>query len=166
MIENMTKKDLKERMVVETREGNRYLVCGNSIIRNEGYCNLFDYNENLLCEEFSSLDIVKIYDVVRKLEDIANPNLSLIWERKHTPKIGDIYFDSFDDEKFIIVAIDKTATYPYTTMNIYKNSYESNTYSELELQSYKFIGTDANIAKRFYEAFAILKDYKSWADSN
>ena len=23
------------------------------------------------------------------------------------------------------------------------------------------IGTDANIAKRFYEAFAILKDYKS-----
>lgn len=158
----MTKKDLEERMVVETREGNRYLVCGTSMIRNKGYCNFHDYDENLTSKSrFSSLDIVKVYDVVNTLEEITDPNLELLWERKHTPKIGDIYFDSFDDEKFIIVAIDKTATYPYTAMNIYKNSYESNTYSELELQSYKFIGTDANIAKRFYEAFAILKDYKS-----
>lgn len=165
MIENMTKKDLKERMVVETREGNRYLVCGNSMIRDKGFCNFYDYTDNLT-SGFSSLDIVKVYDVVTTLEDITDPSLPLIWERKHTPEIGDIYFDSFDDEKFIIVAIDKTATYPYTTMNIYKNSYESNTCSELELQNYKFIGTDANIAKRFYEAFAILKDIKPWADSN
>lgn len=155
----MTKKDLKERMVVETREGNRYLVCGNSIIRDMGYCNFSDYDENLLCK-FPPLDIVKVYDVVSTLEDITDPNLTLIWERKRTPQIGDIYLDDTDGEKFIIIAIDKTATYPYTTMNIYKNSYESDTYSELELQSYEFIGTDANIAKRFYEAFAILKDIK------
>ena len=160
MIENMTKKDLEERMVVETREGNRYLVCGNSIIRNRGYCNFSDYTENLT-SKFSQLDIVKVYDVVGTLEDMADPNLPLIWERKRTPEVGDIYLDDTDGEKFIIIAIDKTATYPYTTMNIYKNSYESNIYTELELQDYKFIGTDANIAKRFYEAFAILKDYKS-----
>ena len=157
----MTKKDLKERMVVETRESNRYLVCGSSIIRNKGYCNLYDYDENLLCEEIPSLDIVKVYDVVDALEDITKSNLNLIWERKHTPEIGDIYFDTIDGEKFIIVAIDESATYPYITMNLYnKNSYDSNTYSESELQHYEFVGTNINISNMFDEAFAELKDYE------
>ena len=161
MIENMTKKDLKERMVVETREGNRYLVCGNSMIRDKGYCNLYDYEENLSCEEFSSLDIVKVYKEVRTLEDMTDPNLTLIWEREHTPQIGDIYFDDADGEKFIIVAINKNAPYCYNTMNIYKDSHDSSIYSESELQNYKFIGTDTNIVKMFNEAFAALEDYKS-----
>lgn len=163
MIENMTKKDLKERMVVETREGNRYLVCGNSIIRNEGYCNLSDYGENLTTT-YSPLDIVKVYDVIYTLEDITDPNLTLIWERKHTPKIGDIYLDDTDGEKFIIVAIgdgDYNTIYPYMTMNVRKNTYDSNVYSESNLQTYKFIGTDTNIARMFREAFEVLKDYKS-----
>jgi hypothetical protein len=160
----MTKKNLKERMVVETREGNRYLVCGNSMIRDKGFCSLSSYEENLLTiGGFSSLDIVKVYDTVNALEDITDPNLPLIWERKHTPEIGDIYFDDVDGEKFIIIAIDNDDTmYPYITMNVYKNSYrDSNTYSESELQEYKFIGTDTNIAKMFNEAFEVLKDYKS-----
>lgn len=164
MIENMTKKDLKERMVVETREGNRYLVCGTSMIRNKGYCNFSDYADNLT-SKFSSLDIIKVYDVVSTLEDITDPNLPLIWERKRTPQIGDIYLDDVDGEKFIIVAIDEESTiYPYTTMNIYKNHCDSNTYSDSELQDYKFIGTDTNIVKMFNEAFATLKDYKPWVD--
>ena len=160
MIENMTKKDLKERMVVETREGNRYLVCGTSIIRDKGYCNFSDYNENLT-SQFSSLDIVKVYDVVGTLEDMADPNLPLIWERKHTPEIGDIYFDSSDNEKFIIIGIDDNAPYSYITMNIYKNSYDGSIYSESELQSYEFVGTNINIVRMFNEAFTRLKDYKS-----
>ena len=160
MIENMTKKDLKERMVVETREGNRYLVCGSSIIRDKGYCNLSDYSDNLSVYLLPSLDIVKVYDVVTTVEDIKSPNLTLIWERKHTPEVGDIYVDDTDDEKFIVIAIDKDATY-YYTMNIYQNIHESNLYSELELQNYRFIGTDTNIVKMFDEAFAALEDYKS-----
>ena len=163
MIENMTKKDLKERMVVETRGGNRYLVCGNTMIRDKGYCNLSAYNDNLLTNCFPSLDIVKVYDTVTTLEDITDPNLNLIWERKRTPQIGDIYFDSSDNEKFIIVAIDDSSTiYPYTTMNVHKSAYnnDSNTYSESELKNYMFIGTDTNIVKMFNEAFEALKDYK------
>lgn len=162
MIENMTKKDLKERMVVETREGNRYLVCGNTIIRNRGYCNLADYNDNLLFTNcFPSLDIIKVYDAVTTLEDITDPNLPLIWERKHIPEVGDIYLDDADGEKFIIVAIDEEdMMYPYMTMNILKNLGDSNTYSESELQDYEFIGTNINIVKMFNEAFAKLKDYK------
>lgn len=156
----MTKKDLKERMVVETREGNRYLVCGNSIIRDNGYCNLSDYSDNLSVYLLPSLDIIKVYDVVTKVEDIKSPNLTLIWEREHTPEVGDIYVDDTDDEKFIIIAIDKDATY-YYTMNICQNFHESNLYSELELQNYRFIGTDTNIVKIFDEAFAALEDYKS-----
>ena len=115
-----------------------------------------------MCEEFPSLDIVKVYDVVTTLEDMADPNLPLLWERKHTPEVGDIYLDDFDGEKFIIVAIDEEDTmYPYITMNVRKNCYDSNTYSESELQNYIFIGRDTNILKMFNEAFATLKDYKS-----
>ena len=165
MIKNMTKKDLEERMVVETREGNRYLVCGTSIIRDKGYCNFSDYNENLT-SNFSSLDIVKVYDVVGTLEEITDPNLPLLWERKHTPQIGDIYFDSSDNEKFIIVAIDDSTSYRYITMNIYKDSYDSSIYSESELQGYEFVGTDTNIVRMFDEAFTMVKNYKSWADLN
>ena len=158
----MTKKDLKERMVVETREGNRYLVCGNSIIRNRGYCNLTDYNDNLLTNCFPSLDIIKVYDAVTTLEDITDPNLPLIWERKHIPEVGDIYLDDADGEKFIIIAIDDNDTiYPYITMNVCKNVYDSNTYSDSELKGYKFIGTDINIVNMFDDAFEALKDYKS-----
>ena len=160
MIKNMTKKDLKERMVVETREGNRYLVCGTSIIRDKGYYNFSDYHENLT-SDFKQLDIVKVYDTVSTLNDITNPNLELLWERKHTPEVGDIYVDDADGEKFIIVAIDKNVTDIYHTMNIYKDSHDGNVYSESELQnSYKFIGTDTNIVKMFDEAFTTLKDYK------
>lgn len=156
----MTKKDLKERMVVETREGNRYLVCGNSMIRNRGFCNFSDYTENLTTS-FPSFDIVKVYDVITELEDITSSNLNLIWERKHTPEIGDIYLDTVDGEKFIIVAIDHTLYHPYITMNLYnKNSYDSNTYDESELKNYKLIGNDTNIVRMFTDAFAILKVYE------
>ena len=107
MIENMTKKDLRERMVVETREGNRYLVCGNSMIRDKGYCNFYDYDDNLLTN-FSSLDIVKVYEEIGQLEDITDSNLNLLWERKeyHEPKLGDVYVDT-DGDKTVIYDIGK-----------------------------------------------------------
>ena len=156
----MTKKDLKERMVVETRNGNRYLVCGNSIIRDKGYCNFRDYDENLTILDFHELDIVKVYDVVSTLEEVTDPNLELLWERKeHEPKVGDIYC-SDGDEKLIIIKIDGSSLYPYLAMNIYKDIYESDVYSKAELlEDYKYLGTDVNIASSFNLAFAKLKDY-------
>ena len=126
---------------------------------------LTDYNDNLLTNCFPSLDIIKVYDAVTTLEDITDPNLPLIWERKHIPEVGDIYLDDADGEKFIIIAIDDNNTiYPYITMNVCKNVYDSNTYSDSELKGYKFIGTDINIVNMFDDAFEALKDYKSWAD--
>lgn len=157
MIENMTKKDLEERMVVETREGNRYLVCGNSIIRNKGFCYLSDYNDNLTAK-FSSLDIVKVYDVVSTLEDITDPNLTLIWERKHTPEIGDIYMDESNGEKFIIIDItDSSTVFLYFTVNIRDNEIISNIHSKATLSEYKFIENNEGMARDFSLLFEKLK---------
>ena len=141
MIENMTKKDLKERMVVETREGNRYLVCGTSIIRDKGYCNFSDYNENLT-SQFSQLDIVKVYDVVSTLEEVTSSNLYLLWERKeHTPEVGDVYIDN-DGDVFFIYDIDDNGCY-YTFMvnddNDRLRNIDMEYYNEEEFYDFKFV---------------------------
>ena len=142
MIENMTKKDLEERMVVETRAGNRYLVCGNSIIRNKGYCYLSDYNDNLTAK-FSSLDIVKVYDVVSTLEDITDPNLTLIWERKDNhPKVGDVYIDN-DGYAFVIYDFNNDNGF-YHAFNVFHDSYNKLRYIEMtyckeDFNDFKFV---------------------------
>lgn len=140
MIENMTKKDLKERMVVETRNGNRYLVCGNSIIRDKGYCNFRDYNENLT-STFSELDIVKVYSVVSTLEEITSSNLYLLWKRKeHTPEVGDVYIDDNGNAIFIYQTVDDDYYYAF---EVYENegklTHTNAYYNAMEFSKFKFV---------------------------
>ena len=86
----MKKSDLKNGMVVELRNGKRFLIVSNwgigkdSCIKLNG---LVGYDENLYdISGFSEFDITKIYKTVgntfRTLFD--NERLSLIWEREET----------------------------------------------------------------------------------
>ena len=109
----MTKKDIKDGMYVETRNGNKYLVCGGNLIRKEGYCPLDVYTNDLLVEgkepttlkkgasSESQLDIVKVYD---ENFVIDFDNLNLIWEREedHPIKVGDIFYAN-ENEDFIVM---------------------------------------------------------------
>ena len=65
---NFTKKDLKNGMVVETREGNRYMVVGDSLMRDVGYLPLSLYNDDLREDSDSKFDIMKVYDVQYHLD--------------------------------------------------------------------------------------------------
>ena len=82
-----TKSDLKNGMVVEYRNGMKFLYMYEQLIGKDIYSNIALYKDNLLNLSNlskSKLDIVKVYDVnwenVHFLEDIFN-NLVTIWER-------------------------------------------------------------------------------------
>ena len=86
----MTKSDLKNGMVVELRNGKRFLIVNDLGIGKDSCINLdgfFGYDENLNdVSGFSEFDITKIYKTVgntfKTLFD--NERLSLIWEREET----------------------------------------------------------------------------------
>ena len=96
----MTKSDLKNGMVVELRDGTRFLVVNDLGIGKDSCINLdglLGYDENLNdVSGYSTFDITKIYKTVghtfKTLFD--NESLSLIWgreekEEKEELKVGD-----------------------------------------------------------------------------
>jgi len=58
----MKKSDLKNGMLVETREGNLYLVVGDFITKQDGFDLLSNYDENLKNKVSNKLDIMKTYE--------------------------------------------------------------------------------------------------------
>ena len=88
-----TKEDLKTGMVVETRNGNRYMVYGTHLVRNLNYVDLNNYDQNMKCVSDNDFDIMKcfdIYDDAYSIEDIISPNkcyLDLLWKRKPEEKV-------------------------------------------------------------------------------
>ena len=94
-IKTMTKSDLKNGMVVELRNGKRFLIVNDlgigkdSCIKLNG---LVGYDENLYdINGDSTFDITKIYissgRTFKTLFD--NERLSLIWEREEKPKLSE-----------------------------------------------------------------------------
>ena len=90
----MTKSDLKNGMVVELRNGKRFLIVNDLGIGKDSCINLdgfFGYDENLNdVSRFSEFDITKIYKTegttFKTLFD--NERLNLIWEREEETKLS------------------------------------------------------------------------------
>jgi uncharacterized protein YciU (UPF0263 family) len=90
-----TKSDLKDGMVVESRNGDRMLFISGIFIDSEGSLTLRDYNDDFnynfgIYLDKHSYDIVKIFSVnktVGALDDLFEEHsLELIWERKEEPE--------------------------------------------------------------------------------
>ena len=89
-----TKADLKDGMVIETRERGRYLVLGNIVVRNGGYNRLSRYGDDLKEHSFhnKAYDIVRVFkvrnDCSSNLEGLLEDcNLEIIWDRKETKRM-------------------------------------------------------------------------------
>lgn len=88
-----TKADLKDGMVVEQRNGNRYLVLAGMAVRECGHNKISRYTNNL--EWYGTNrggDIVKVYRIIHESpgtieEAFCDRNLELIWERKEPKKM-------------------------------------------------------------------------------
>lgn len=85
----MTKSKLKTGMVVECRNGYRYMVFGDKLIRVSGQVELENYTNNLNDTVDSDWDIVKVFEMINScsFDRIFNDeNLKLIWERGNNKK--------------------------------------------------------------------------------
>lgn len=87
----MKKSDLKNRMVVECRNGNKYMVIDNILVSTNGYNYLSRYTSDLFMkttpstEFLSEYDIMKVYKQINIFDfDIAN---NIIWERSEVKKV-------------------------------------------------------------------------------
>lgn len=101
----MKRHELKDKMIIETRNGNKYfLVNGKLILLGESLLRLEDYDNNLLFEypfrnesDKNILDIVCVYD----------ENSNMLWERKELAKspinVGDVFIDIHDAENICYI---------------------------------------------------------------
>lgn len=82
---NLTRSDLKDGWVCETREGRRYIWLNGAMRRISGWCS--GTKEDLSNSE-RDFDIVKVYETGSEvtLEDILKNPGKLIWERCEEPK--------------------------------------------------------------------------------
>ena len=82
----MTKSDLKNRMVVEVRNGKRYLVVGEMLMRGASFLLLPDYDEDLMHNGDKDFDIVKVFDYVSNFNNIKRCN-DVVWQRQEPKKL-------------------------------------------------------------------------------
>ena len=93
MQKEFTKADLEDGMVVEQRNGNRYLVLAGMTVRECGHNKISGYTNNL--EWYGTNrdgDIVKVYRIIHESpgtieKAFCDRNLELIWERKEPKKM-------------------------------------------------------------------------------
>ena len=88
-MKDFTKADLKNRMVVENRDGKRFMVVDNWLVGYDYCSELSNYRENLKHVTFDEFNIEKIYqkertfDKVKNIEVYGNP----IWERHEIKEV-------------------------------------------------------------------------------
>ena len=82
-----TKKDLKNKMVVELKDGDRFIVIDDILLNDCSFDRLSYYNDDFTNNELPGLDIIKVYNPKenRKLipcnfNEIGEEDL--IWERR------------------------------------------------------------------------------------
>lgn len=92
----MKKFDLKNRMVVECRNGEKHIVIDDKILSSNGCSYLSDYNEDLTTKlRLREYDIMKVYNKVFCI-DLNKITLELLWER---PEVKEVTMSEIE-EKF------------------------------------------------------------------
>ncbi len=99
----MKKSDLKNGMIVQTRNGEKWLVNNKYLLREECGCIMIGvYNDKLEHPTISCFDIVNIYiSKAMSITDLFDEEyLDLFWKRTEDFKVGDI-----------VKVVEKEATY-------------------------------------------------------
>lgn len=90
-MENFYKSNLKSGMVVEMRDGNKYLVVDTLLIGESDFDCLDDYNCDLTNSfGFSELDLVKVYEASYAWARGLKSGIihgDILWERTTMPRI-------------------------------------------------------------------------------
>lgn len=89
MEKEFTKADLKNRMVVEYRDGKKKIVVDDILMGNDGYAHIRDYNDDLTNPFDSNRDIIKVFDKILYFDKISETYFGhlMLWERKETKEL-------------------------------------------------------------------------------
>lgn len=89
MKKEFTKADLESRMLVELRNGGRYIVTDTIIVDETGFLRLSNYNNDLLDVSDRQWDIVKVFGKITALRECKYPieKLNLLWQRPEPKKM-------------------------------------------------------------------------------
>lgn len=87
-VQEFTKADLRNRMVLECRNGTRYLVIDDILMRNRCHSMLSDYDDNLIEIKTKNprLDIVRVYEEILNYDFLDYTN-NLLWERDSVKEV-------------------------------------------------------------------------------
>lgn len=92
----MRKEDLKDGMILEMRNGKRFLLV-NDVMRDlDNFIGLSSYNNDLTHTQYAHFDIVKVYKDTREYSlrsKFKDRNLTFIWEREPKIKLTDREID-------------------------------------------------------------------------
>jgi hypothetical protein len=89
-MKDFTKADLKNRMAVEVRDGEKYIVVDDVLLGNNSFAELGYYNDDLTHYEHHENDIIKVYPaVVYYFSDIDTIEhwRAPIWERSEVKEV-------------------------------------------------------------------------------
>ena len=89
-MKEFTKSDLKNRMVVECRNGLRYIVVDEYLLGKSGYNELEDFTADLRCEKNAEFDIAKVYEKTKCLLNLEKDSpfeMDIIWQRPEVKEI-------------------------------------------------------------------------------
>lgn len=153
----MTKKDLKSGMVVELRNGERYLFNGVVLINFEGYMIMaINYSQDLRSKHYREQDIVKVYkSKPNSLRTIFQDKyLTMIWDRKNM---------KLTDEEIEILKALKTLHFDFLARD---KDYALNAYGVAPYKNgdvWDFVGYDV------YQSIGVdsdLFDFIAWEDED
>lgn len=85
----MIKADIKNGMIVQTANGNQYIVWNNTLVREHGYIE-FNHREDFTCPGYPDYDIIAIFEGCfqpRELKQLTENKGKLLWKRKNIKKI-------------------------------------------------------------------------------
>ena len=68
----MKKSELKSKMCVELRDGDRYLVVDDVLIKMNGFFMIFRFEEDLIHHGDEEFDIIRVYKYVNENYDFNN----------------------------------------------------------------------------------------------
>ena len=110
MLKEFKKSNLKDGMVVETRDGHLFFILNDRLIGKDGcWCSLTDFNENLSSKYgLIKYDIIRVFNIninkINHLNDLlTKDNLKLLWKQEieettDTSNIQNKFKDITDEE--------------------------------------------------------------------
>ena len=160
-----TKKDLKDRMIVETRDGCRYIVVGDLLLSDDGFLRISEYDDILLDNHNGGIgpifDIMKVFEATDTLSVLTKDKsicLKVLFDRDKNN--NEIKAKRFCKQLSDTYSLDESNLYNYflKILHVVSSNEFSVTDFDIEKCSEADIGEAMRAVSRDCSTFYIIKN--------